>query len=184
LPIAILIIIALPWIFFGVVWGFGGLQMNSHVAKVVTDNPHTTNYFVTFIGSIVSLLISILISMAVVRFARAWVIRNQESITLFRLSVLSGVKTHRSPWGFSDLGSLLVPKRLMYFFLVIGWMSIFTAVTPAITSLIAPIPFNKTDILLGTELDFASTATDCVNWFNTNTIPNSCDWKVICFIVT
>jgi hypothetical protein len=30
----------------------------------------------------------------------------------------------------------------------------------------------------GTELDFGSVDTTCIDWFNNNTIPHQCDWQV------
>jgi len=173
-----------PWTFFGVVWKGHGLKMNSHYAKHVTDNPHTTNFVVTFIASLASLIISILVSKAVIRFSRAWITRKSRTTTptyptLFRVSLLSGFKNHTNPWGFSDLGDLFIKRRVFPFLLVIVWMFIFTAVTPAITSLISPIPITKTENLNGTELNFASNASECVDWFNANKIDDSvpCDWK-------
>ena len=186
-PICVVLMLIWPWIFFGVLWrkpGHGS-KMNGHLAKYVTDNPHTTNFVVTFIASLGSLVISILVSMAVVRLSRTWIARkgHQETHpTIFQVSLLSGFKHHTVPWGFSDRGALFVKKRVFLFLLVVVWMFIFTAVTPAITSLISPIPFTRTDSLTGTEIDFTSNVSECVNWFDSNTIDDTapCDWVVIC----
>jgi hypothetical protein len=169
-----------PWIFFGVVWGFGGLEMDAHLAKRAVDNPHTTNYFVTFIANIASTIIGTLVSMSVVRFARTWVAgtQDQESVTIFRISLLTAFKHHTIPWSFSDRGSLFVQKKWFFVLLVVVWMGTFTAVTPAITSLITPVTFNKTAPINGTELNFASNAPECVSWFNAHILPETCGWQV------
>jgi hypothetical protein len=169
LLIGILIMLIWPWVFFGVVWQLGGIQMNAHAAKVVTDNPHATNFFVTLIGNIVCLIINILFSLAVIRFGQKWVIENQDQdkqVTVFQVSLLSAFRHQTFPWGKDDLRSLLIKTRWLLVFLVIVCIGSFTFVPSATTSLISPIPFNKTADLTGTELDFASTAPDCVNWFN------------------
>lgn len=170
-----------PLVFFGIVCHLNGVQMNPQVAKVVTDNPHAANFFVTFIGNIVCVIVGILFSISVVRFAQKWVILNKiqdKNITVFQVSLISAFRHQYFPWGIDDLPSLFVHQRWLPALLVIVCMSLFAFVPSATTSLISPAPFNKTAPLTGTELDFASSAADCVDWFNANRIPEICSWTV------
>ena len=65
-----------PWIFLAAIWAQGGVQMSDHIAKVVKNNPQRVSFFITLLGSIVSIIISILFSAAIVRFAQEWATDN------------------------------------------------------------------------------------------------------------
>lgn len=166
-----------PWIFLGAVWGPKGIQMNNRAAKVVTDHPHATSFFVTLIGNIVNLTVSVLFSFAVIRFAQEKVMSDTH-ITVFDVSLLSALRHQTWPWGFKDLGYLFDRTRWLAAVLVGGCIAAFTFVPGSTTSLLNPAPYNRTERLTGTELNFASTAPDCLGWLNAHNISNNCDWQV------
>ena len=172
-----------PWVLFGAIWQHGGLQMNPNVAKVIAANPQATNFFVTLLANLICIIIDALFSFAVIRFAQKWIVHKKnerETITVFHISLFSAFRLRIFPWGPSDLRSLFIRTRWLLAFLVVLCIGAFTFILPATTSLISPLPFTKNATLNGTELDFASNATDCVDWFNANKINDSapCDWNV------
>jgi hypothetical protein len=151
--------------------------MNNRAAKVVTDHPHATSFFVTLIGNIVNLTVSVLFSFAVIRFAQEKVMSDTH-ITVFDVSLLSALRHQTWPWGFKDLGYLFDRTRWLAAVLVGGCIAAFTFVPGSTTSLLNPAPYNRTERLTGTELNFASTAPDCLGWLNAHNISNNCDWQV------
>jgi len=166
-----------PWIFIGVVWGKKGIQMSNHAANVIKDHPHTTSFFVTLIGNIVNLVVSVLFSFAIIRFAQQKVMSNKD-ITVFDVSLLSALRHQSWPWEFKDLGYLFHRTRWLAAVLVGGCIAAFMFVPGSTTSLLNPAPYNRTERLTGTELDYSSTAPDCLVWLNAHSIPNNCDWRV------
>jgi len=157
-----------PWIFLAVFWGLEGIQVNNSVAKAVIDHPQTTNFFATLFSNIVS----ILFSSATIRFAQEWV-ANNDRVTVFDVSWISAFRRQNWTRGWKDRKYL---RNRRYFVVLVGaCVSAFALVPPGTTSLITPVPFNRTVPLTGTELDFSSNAADCLNWFETNGISNSCD---------
>ena len=54
----------------------------------------------------------------------------------------------------------------------------FAFVTSGIAALLLPIKYHRSTTLTGTELDFASNNTDCINWFDNNGISSECGWQV------
>ena len=177
LLVLLFIMLVWPWIFFGVVWGKKGLQMGNRAAKVVTDHPHATSFFVTFIGNIVNLIVSILFSFAIIRLAQEKVV-GEKNITVFHVSLLSALRHQSWPWRLKDLGYLFHRTRWLAAALVGGCIAAFTFVPGSTTSLITPAPYNRTERLTGTELNFASIAADCLTFLDAHNISNNCDWKV------
>jgi hypothetical protein len=179
LLVGIFVLLVWPWIFLGVVWALNGVQMNSHVAKVVRDNPHATTFFITLFGNIVSTMVSIFFSFSITRFAQERsTAKDEKAITLFEISILSAFRYQHWPWGINDLRSVLDRTRWLFMVLVVGCIATFAFVLSSTTSLITPAPFNRTATVTGNELNFSSSAADCLEWFNANRIPNNCDWKV------
>jgi hypothetical protein len=174
---AILIMLAWPWIFFGVVWHSDGIDMNAHVARVVRDHPASVTFFVTQFGTISSLIVGFLFSTAIIRFTQKWVV-GKPDVTMFHVSVIWAFKNLKFPWALGTVFAMLAENKWLPVLLVVACIFTFTFVPSGTTSLITPIPFNKTAPLTGTELDFASLDQECVSWFKSHTIPESCDWKV------
>jgi hypothetical protein len=166
-----------PWISLAIVWAWGGVQMHNHVAEVAIAYPQTTSFFATLLGSIVSMVVSILFSIAVVRFAQEWV-ANNDHVTVFEVSVISAFRYQNWPWSMKDHEYLLVGNRWLPVVLAGACIAAFALVTPGVTSFVAPVSFHRTVPLMGTELDFSSSAADCINWFETNRISNTCEWVV------
>ena len=165
-----------PWIFWGVIWNQHGIQMNKHVVKVVKNNPHSTTFFTTLLGNIAGLIVSTLFSSAIIRFSQEWVER--KGVTVFDVSMLSAFRYQRWPWRIRDLNGSFVRTQWLRMVLVVGCIAAFGFVPSSVTSLITPAPFDRKAPLIGTELDFSSNATDCLEWFRNNNISNSCDWEV------
>jgi hypothetical protein len=168
------VMLAWPWIFLGVVWGLNGVQINTHVGKVVMHNPHATSFFVTLLGNIVNMIVSILFSLSIIRFAQ----EKLENVTVFDVSLLSALRHQHWPWGLKDLSYLFHRTRWLSGALVAACISAFTFVPSSTTSILTPAPFNRTATLTGTEFDFSTSAADCLQWLNANDIPNNCDWRV------
>jgi len=165
-----------PWIFWAVVWSQEGIQMNERIAKVVTDNPHGTTFFITFLGNIASVIISILFSSAIIRYSQELVVK--KGVTVFDLSMLSAFRYQRWPWDLKDLNRPFIRTWWLRMALIVGCIAAFGFVPSSVTSLITPVPFNRMASLKGTEIDFSSIDTDCFNWFTAHPIHNNCDWKV------
>jgi len=164
-----------PWIFFGVVYAVKGIQINNHLAKVVTDHPHSTTFFVTLIGNIVCLLINILFSFAIIRFSQEWIATNA-TVTVFDMELIIALRHQTWPWALKDIKKLLVRNRVVPVVLAATCIGAYTFIPSGVTSLITPVPFNKNVTLQGVELDFSST--DCQAWLETHHISNNCDWGV------
>jgi hypothetical protein len=165
-----------PWIFWGVVWSQNGIQMNRHVAKVIMDNPQGTTFFKTLLGNIAAVIINILFSSTIIRFSQEWVARKE--LTFFDVSMLSALRYQRWPWGMKVLYGPFVRTRWLLMVLIVGCIAAFGFVPSSVTSLITPVPFSRRADLQGTELDFSSIDTDCLDWFAAINIPNNCDWEV------
>jgi len=154
--------------------------MNNHVAKGVIDYPQITNFFLTLFGNITSIIVSILFSQATIRFAREWITSN-DHITVFDISVISAFTHQNWPWSRKDRKYLLVRNtgRWLPAVSVVGCIVAFALVVPGTTSLIAPVSFHRTVSLTGTELDFSSSAADCLDWFEANQVSNNCVWSTV-----
>ena len=175
---ATFVMLTWPWIFFVIVQARHGVQLNNPAANFVKDNPHITNYLVTFIGTIVSVIVGFLLSSAVTRLSQEWVPKH-DSVTIFHIVSLSSFKHHSWPWNLNDsITHLFDPKKSLAVVSIGACMLAFTTVTSSTTSLITPVPFNRMVPLSGAELDFSSNDTDCLEWFNATAIPNNCDWTV------
>ena len=175
LLIGIFTMLLWPWIFLAVVWARGGIQINDHVAKGVIDYAQTTNFFVTLIANIVSIIVSILFSKATIRFAQEWITTN-DHVTVFDISVISAFAHQSWPWSKKDRKYLLVRDtgRWLPAVSVVVCIVAFALVVPGTTSLIAPVSFHRTVSLTGTELNFSPSAADCLDWFGAHLAPNNC----------
>lgn len=168
-----------PWIFFGVVWAKKGIQMNNRAATVVTNNPHATTYIITLICTLISMIVTTLFSLSIIRLAQELVTRYRPNRP-FHLRALLALRHQSWPWGknVKDLRYLTKNNRWWLAALVVVCILTFPHLVSTTTSLITPIQFNRTATLTGFELDFASTDPACLDWFGANPIPSNCDWVV------
>ena len=175
--IGIAIMLVWPWIFFGVVWAKGGVQMNNHLANVVRNHPHINTYFITFISSIISLIIGELFSLAIIRFAQELVTYHKPTRP-FDLTVLLAFRRQTWPWGKSmkDFKYLMTKDRWWPAVSVIICALTFPHLISSTTSLLTPTPFNRTAVLMGTELDFS--LTECLPFFDNYPIGSNCGRQV------
>lgn len=157
-----------PWIFFGAVFGLGGIEMHGHAGRVANNHAQDVTFFTTSISNCISLIIAYLFSKAVASVAQKWVVYKEMDVS--RVSFFTALKNRAAPV------SLFRQGRYRPFLIVVIYIAIFIFVTPGITALLLPHPFSRSTSLIGTELDFASNDTDCISWFNNNTVSNSCDW--------
>ena len=175
---AIIVMLAWPWAFFGAVWIRGGVQLSNHMAKVVTNNPHATTYFITLICSIISMITGALFSLAIIRFAQEFVSHGKRTRP-FHLRILSSFRHQTWPWGMSIGGAkyLVNKDRWWPAVLLILCILTFPHLISSTASLLAPITFNRTADLTGTEVDFSG-GPDCQAWFNNNPLKNNCGYQV------
>jgi len=146
--------------------------MYNHLAKAVQDHPVTTNFFTTFLSNIVSITVSSLFSVAVVRYSQGWVMNN-DHVTVFDVSLISAFSHQNWPWSITnDLNHLLVQGRWFPVALAGVCMAAFSFVQPGITSLITPVSFYRMVPLKATEIDFSSNAADCGHWFKGHWVNN------------
>ncbi|KAF8979487.1 hypothetical protein BDQ17DRAFT_1338220 [Cyathus striatus] len=172
----IFIMLIWPWIFFGVVFSLGGIQAGNHFANVVNENPHAVNFFVTLIGNVITLIVDVLFSFSILRFAQEWISDNK-GVNVFHVSLISALRHHKWQWKIEDLKHLFVRNRWLLVTLVGVFIVCFTFVPSSVTSLINPVNFNRTTSLSGTEIDLSSISPDCINWLASNPIKNQCDWE-------
>jgi Na+/H+-dicarboxylate symporter len=177
--IGIVVMLVWPWIFFGVVWAKGGLQMNNNLAKVVKNHPQVTTYFITFICSIITLIIGELFSTAIIRFAQE-LVTYRKPTRPFHLTVLLAFRHQTWPWGKSvkDAKYLMTKDRWWPAVSVIICALIFPHLISSTTALLTPTSFNRTAILTGTELDISSTDAECLSWFRNALNNPDCGWQV------
>ena len=170
----ILIILALHWLFFGIVFVREGVhwQLNNHHSKIVNNNPQRTNFVITQVGIIVQLIVGALFSYAVVRFTQEWIM--DARITVYHIFLVNGFKSR----GLLDVAKVITRHRWLPAVPLLAYVLAFINVPSGTTSLITPIPFNRTVDLEGTEINFSSKATDCLEWLNSHYVSNSCDWEV------
>jgi hypothetical protein len=165
-----------PWIFLTIVWARRGVQMHNQVAKAAIDHPQITSFFATLLGNIASMIVSVLFSIAVVRFAQEWVTK-KDHITVFDVSLISAFRNQSWPWSMKDHKYLLARNRWLPVVLAGACIAASALMPPGMTSLISPVSFYRTSPLMGIELDFSSNATDCIHWFAGKMISTStCDW--------
>ena len=166
-----------PWVLLIIFWARKGVQIPNHLAKAVIDHPATTNFLATFLSNIVSVAVSYLFSVAVIRYSQGWVMNN-DHVTVFDVSLISAFRNQNWPWSITkDPKHLLVQKRWFPVALAGVCVAAFSFVQPGMSSLITPVSFYRTVPLTGTEVDFSSNATDCVSWFKNNW-KSKCGWTV------
>ena len=166
-----------PWILLATIWARGGVQMSDHLARVVKNYPQRVSFFITLLGNIVSIVIGIIFSTAVLRFSQEWA-TNNDQVTVFDVSLISAFRNQNWPWSITkDPKHLLVQKRWFPVALAGVCVAAFSFVQPGMSSLITPVSFYRTVPLTGTEVDFSSNATDCVSWFKNNW-KSKCGWTV------
>ena len=177
----ILIMLLWPWIFLSIIWACRGVQMDGNLAMVVKDHPQRTSFFITLFANIVSIIVSVLFSMAVVRFSQQWAM-NRDHVTVFDVSLISAFRNQNWPWGIKDHKYLLIRKRWLPAVLAGVCIASFAVVPSGTTSLITPVSFQKTWNLTGTELDFSSNDTCYFFPLFTNTPAHledgDCFWNV------
>ena len=170
--LVIFITLAMHWLFFGIVFARKGVQMSNYHSRVVNNNPQRTNFVITQVGTMVQLIVGALFSYAVVRFAQEWI--TNTAITVYHVFLVNGFKSR----GLLDVAKVITRHRWLPAVPLLACMIAFIYVPSSTTSLVTPIPFNRTVVLEGTEVNFSSSATDCLEWLNRRYISSNCDWQV------
>ena len=166
--IVIIVMLLWPWIFFLEVQSRNGIQLeNIFWAEVVTTFPQQINFFITFLGTMVRLVVGFLFSNAILRFWQEC--KSKNALKFFQLSMISGFKSQKLPWGPIELWRLSHTQKWLRVVLVAACWATFILVPSSTTSLLTPVPFEKYLTLNETELNFSSTAPDCLEWLNNNT---------------
>lgn len=166
-----------PWIFLGAVFRADGLEIHSEAANYITAHPQATNFLVTLIGNLICFLVNFLFSVAITRYGQEW-IKDHDRVLVFHVSVFSALRYQNWPWSLNDMKRVLDRERWLRVIVVAVCISAFAFVPSSTTSLINPVHFNRTAPLFGTELDFSTSAPECLDWYNSNPILNNCDWAV------
>ncbi|KAJ2912770.1 hypothetical protein MD484_g7641, partial [Candolleomyces efflorescens] len=168
-----------PWVFFGVVKGKHGIQMNNQLSDNVARHPHQVGAIVTFIGTINRLIATLLFGKAVVRLGQEMIARgSQPEVTVFGVSALLAFRHMTMVWGMRQWGQLVKGKgRLAVVALLLASLGALALIPSGTANLITPGQFNKTAELKGTELDFTSSDPQCTAWFAENQVTNDCDWQ-------
>jgi hypothetical protein len=159
-----------PWILFGAIVRSDGIEMRGRAARVANDHQQDVTFFVTSISNCITLITGYLFSKAVASVAQKWIVYKEMDVS--RVSFFTALKNRATPV------SLFRQGRYRPFLIVVLYIAIFIFVTPGMTALLLPHPFGRNTSLYGKELDFASNNTDCISWFNNNTISPTCDWIV------
>lgn len=178
----IMVMLVWPWIFFGTVWFRKGIPLQDNLANFVTNHPQKTTFFITFLGNVVRLIVAFLFSRAVLRFSQEFM--TEHHLNLFHLSLISGFKNQKLPWGTREIWYLCRSQRWLHVAVVAACWAIFLVVPSSTTSLLSPVPFNKVLDLNRQELNFSSTAADCLDWLQHNSLlvgiggNDTCGWMV------
>lgn len=175
---AIIVMIVWPWVFYGVVKHKRGIEMNSTLTNIVRRHPQDVDYFVTAVASGIAFLIGYLFQASVIKLAQKWVVFEETDI--FRLSFFSALKNRTFVWSLGALPSVFKSAtRLGLVLTVILYIVSFILVTPGLTALLHPQTLVRLADLAGTEIDFASSRSDCLEWFDNNAVLLApCDWAV------
>ena len=157
------IMVIWPWIVLAVTWG--GLKMQGQVGIVAENSSQQVSFVVTFIAGVINLAMVYLFSRAVASLAEQQIIR--EDSTISHIAFFITLRNRSLPT------FLFQQRKLLLFWTVVLYIVGFAFVTPGMTALLLPVRFTKSVSLNGTELDFASQDTDCVNWFNNSTFESA-----------
>jgi hypothetical protein len=157
-----LIMVFWPWFFLVVT--SGGLKMQGHLGRVAENSSQQVSFVVTFIAGVVNAAVVYLFSKAVASLAEQEITTSQDP-QIPQIAFYVILKNRTFPT------FLFQQRKPLLFWTVVLYLVGFAFVTPGITALLLPVRFTRSISLNGTELDFASLDTDCVNWFNNSKNP-------------
>jgi MFS family permease len=158
-----------PWIFLSVVLMSKGIEMEHHTQA--QKHPQESAFFVASIAGVVYIMTVCQFQTAVAILARKESIFPNVNGIDHRIFFIALKARSYSTFLFDQ-------RRYGLVFIAIMFAVPFTFVTSGITALLLPIRFTRAASVVATELDFTSNQTDCINWFNNNTISSNCGWKV------
>ena len=162
--IVIIVMLLWPWIFFAEIQSRNSIPLGNIFIVALFE----LNFFITFFGTIVRLIVGFLFSNAILRFWQEC--KSKNPLQFFQLSMISGSKSQKLPWGLKELWDLSHTRKWLRVVLVAACWATFTLVTSSTTSILTAVPFEKHLPLNGTELNLSSTAPDCLEWLNNNYI--------------
>ena len=150
-----------PWIILGYVWRLGGVPASTSIVTWATTQPRSVTYVSTLFGTLFSALAALFFSTAIIRFSQKW-FGQREEVDMFHVSFFMTLRYQFFPWGWQDWSAL---KNRWYLFIVVAVCILaFGFIPSGISALLAPTPFQRTALLMGTELDFASSDPACLSW--------------------
>ena len=161
-----------PWIILGCVRHLGGVPAPTSIATWATTQPRSVTYVSTLIGTLFSALAALFFSTAIIRFSQKW-FRRREEVDMFQVSFFVTLRYQFFPWGWKDWSAL---KNRWYLFIIVAMCILaFGFIPSGISTLLVPTPFKRTALLMGTELDFASSDPACLSWIRDHSpIRDSC----------
>ena len=150
-----------PWITLGHVWRLGGVSAPTSIVTWATTQPRSVPYISTLFGTFFSALTALFFSTAIIRFSQKW-FEQREEVDMFHVSFFMTLRYQFFPWGWQDWSAL---KNRWYLLIVVAVCILaFGFIPSGIAALLAPTPFQRTALLMGTELDFASSDPACLSW--------------------
>ncbi|KAJ2926510.1 hypothetical protein H1R20_g10572, partial [Candolleomyces eurysporus] len=165
-----------PWTFFGIVHANDGIQMSSGLSDIVRRYPQRVGAVVTFIGTANHFAATSLFGQIIVRFGQELI--SLEGVTVFDVSALSAFRYMTVVWDVGQWKGLAKGgQRLAVLGFFLAMLGASSLVPLGTASLITPGEFNKTAELRGSELDFTSSDSACVEWLERNRVSSRCDWK-------
>ena len=165
-----------PWLLFAFAWSRSGLVASPSITTFVLANTQNISFLATLSGTIFAVISGVLFSTAIVRFSQKWIARRQE-MDVFYISFFMTLKYQFFPWGIGDVPT--IGNKWFLVMIVAACIFAFQFIPSGISALLTPTRFNKTEMLIGTELDFTSSAPDCISWLNAiQEIQEQCEWHV------
>ncbi|TFK71632.1 hypothetical protein BDN72DRAFT_895469 [Pluteus cervinus] len=180
-----------PWIFYGIVVHKTQLILGRSAAEQVANHPRTTTHAVVTLAGLLSTAVTFLFGASVVCVAQKWIATHKpppaDLIAANSDRRLTG--TDKKPLRIGYLGRLAKIKGLQPVLafnsrraraLTILAFLLYTScnqATAGIAAMFTPQPVSLTTSLTGSEIDFASTDTECIAWYQAHPPPQTCGYN-------
>ncbi|KDQ10385.1 hypothetical protein BOTBODRAFT_190536 [Botryobasidium botryosum FD-172 SS1] len=160
-----LVIIICTWTFRQLAAISPGIPAWPSFGKFARDNTRSTIMGVTVFCTFLNFLAKWLFYHSVVIFTR---LRLMEERTFVETAFLGAVASGRAFRTIHGGGAYTATSVV-----ILGLLGLLTA---GFTSLFTPLPIPNTIGISGSELDFASTSPECIDWYMANSNPEDCRW--------
>jgi hypothetical protein len=140
-----------------------------------------TTVVVTLLGTLNRIVATFLFGCTIVRYGQERVAKEGRPITVFGVSALLAFRHMSLMWGVGEWWALFKRgRRLGVVALLFLSLAAFALIPSGTAGLLTPARFNKTSALTGSEVDFTSIDTDCVQWMEQEQplFSYECSWEV------